>query len=560
MKNNKKRILCGLLSAAVSISALTVTTSTVSVFAESSADHNDMVSVDFETTPDSKLLNTALISVDPDDSTNHVMKFENPKDTADNVIVGITPKNVLTKVPADNKTGVLTYEFDIKFPEDNPMENKSNGWYYPIYTRMAAFDGPITSILRTTNALPQSEVQSEKVDITGTKYTWYNVKQVFDYTTKEFKIYVQGKQLGGAVSFAADLESGKDLINALYFRAWAQGKFKWFVDNLKISYVEEQPQLVTGISVYDGDTYVNVDSFDYTSDTYNAQVYGDVYGQFDTVKNPVKVNLASGYEDATVETSVTAEVNGVKTMVVTVSKWPYTYYYTINCTAKPRPYYNGGISESFDGKTRDTVASFISLPGNAEIVNDGGGHGDVVKTTSANENNYFFSFNGSSLKDVCDADGRIIYEFDYKVDDKFKTLPSGESTPIAVKLSGNTFVYLRWDNIRCDSLNLTQNVITTDNPEDYDWIHMKFIVDTATKKIDIYVNGELFCSPSVSNLTKEQMFKGQLHWWSNTKNQSVVYIDNFSISYIASHPDMVSEIKLLDETFPDSSKRYMNTM
>lgn len=263
MKNNKKRILCGLLSAAVSISALTVTTSTVSVFAESSADHNDMVSVDFETTPDSKLLNTALISVDPDDSTNHVMKFENPKDTADNVIVGITPKNVLTKVPADNKTGVLTYEFDIKFPEDNPMENKSNGWYYPIYTRMAAFDGPITSILRTTNALPQSEVQSEKVDITGTKYTWYNVKQVFDYTTKEFKIYVQGKQLGGAVSFAADLENGKDPINALYFRAWAQGKFKWFVDNLKISYVEEQPQLVTGISVYDGDTYVNVDSFDY---------------------------------------------------------------------------------------------------------------------------------------------------------------------------------------------------------------------------------------------------------------------------------------------------------
>lgn len=249
MLSKWKRVISAAMSAATVLSLSVSVPSTVWASGVESSTNSkgnlvltlkDEVNVDFETTPDSSFISSPNIVADPDNSENNVWQIGNSDTDATkfgNVIVGFSAKSLLSSVPTD-KSGVLTYEFDLKFPLDNPMENATQGFYYPIYTRFYNYEGPVTGIFRTSNVLPGDGNSANQVNIED-RGKWYTVKQVFDYSTKTFTVYAQGKQVGSSYSFAEAAAAGKDPIDKFWFRGWVPGGFKWYVDNIKVSYAEE---------------------------------------------------------------------------------------------------------------------------------------------------------------------------------------------------------------------------------------------------------------------------------------------------------------------------------
>lgn len=199
---------------------------------------NDVVFVDFESEPDASLVSSQSIAVDPDDAGNRVMKFENSTGKMNNVIKGITPKKLLYKAPVD-KNGVLTYEFDLKFPTNNPMEDNEKGWYYPVATVFPTYEGTKTAYLRTCNVISASQNQNDGVLIDNYG-EWYTVQEVFDYSSMTYSVFAQGKLVCSDISFAEEGVVGNDPMDGLVFRAYVPDGFEWYLDNLKISYTEDR--------------------------------------------------------------------------------------------------------------------------------------------------------------------------------------------------------------------------------------------------------------------------------------------------------------------------------
>lgn len=201
----------------------------------------DTVTADFqnaEETRNNVTSGTPNIVSDPAGGSNKALLIEKTDDT-NQVSETISHKKILYKVP-ENKKGILKYEFDIKFPTDNPMENEQNRWYYPlIMTFSNKNNSPYMGYLRPVNVLPQSSNPNDAVSVDGTG-KWYKVAVEFDYSSMTYSLSAAGKTVSSNISFKDAMDKGYDPIDGLSFLGYVPKGFKWYIDNFKAEYTEEQ--------------------------------------------------------------------------------------------------------------------------------------------------------------------------------------------------------------------------------------------------------------------------------------------------------------------------------
>lgn len=535
MKYKLKRMMALCSAAALGASLLTAPP----VFAE--AENNEFVKVDFEEEIPEGFISSD-IAEDPDDANNHVWVFENTRDSEYDLKKPIKPAKVMSEL--SERTGKLTYEFKIKFPSDNSMTE--DGAYYAVDTRLEKYNGPVTGSLSADSVVGADGKTKLAID-ENKRGDWYNIQQVFDYSTLTYDLYCNGKEVLKNTAFTLEY----DPFDALFLRGNVPAGFKCYIDDLAVSYIEEVPQMVEGISVFDGDEYMELEGFDYENTTYEAEVYGDFFVSMDTVEEPVHITFAEGYEDAEIDYSFGAASNGKRSLFVTVTQFPFSATYEISCSSKPRPYYAGSISEDFTGKSASDLTDWVKTPAAGKVINEGDEHGEVYNYEAAGVGNYSIKIDAQALKDVCEHTGVLTYSFDYKINDKYQTLESGETSPYAVKLGGAiTVAYMRWDNVTVYENNVTKKFNDSSDPADYCWGRFKMVVDTNTKQVKSYINDELIYTATKSTMTVDQAFNIVIQWWSNDKCLSDVYIDNVEVNYVASHPEMVSDITLLGNEIP----------
>lgn len=291
-----------------------------------------------------------------------------------NLIQHIVAKNVLS-LP-ETKTGKLTYEFDVLM-----KQNKS------INLRVASYLG------MALNGAYFSQGND-----------WYTVKVVFDYATGKADVYKAGKLHKGDIDFVNVTEANKkyfDPADGIQLRGWVSGGTEYWLDNVKISYVETTPEMVESVSV------AGVTSTGTTMVVANEVYYG-------LSADDVVVTLNEDYNDAKVTKTVT-EADDKKTITVSVEKYPYNKVYTIDCT--PENPNVIGIIEDFEGVIDTAMVgkevTLVSDPvlGEENKVMYIGGKGytkslDVMKSISAK----------ALAAKVSDATkGIVTYQFDIMV-------------------------------------------------------------------------------------------------------------------------------------------------
>ena len=495
---------------------------------------------------------------DPTNPENQALKIENKTAGMTTLMTNIKPLSVLN-LP-ENKLGKLIYEYDVLYPSENPMDK---GGYYSTSVQMKQYEGMNVGTFRPINAFYDSK---NIIGINDGLGNWYRIRYIFDYETKTFDLYAQGKIIADDVSYE-NVPSGKkvyDPSEGLHLRAYVPSGFVYYIDNINVSYVEVTPDFVTGLKTYDGEEYKEVTEFSAKNYSYDAKVYGEYFAELGNIKNLVKVDLEEGYEDAEIEITEGKETDGVKPVTVIVSKPPYMKIYTVNYSTKLRPFYSGSLKEDFEGKTPASLEKFVSRTGGGttEIISDDEEHGDVLKVVeSQTANNYYFTIDATTLKPNGNENAKLIYEFDFKIDDKYMSLPAenkGETTPVSVKVGSVAIAYLRWFQIGVGSIAYKYNDGT--DPSAYEWESIKIEIDCDTKEFKYYFDGSRV--PVITtvneNLSFDDLFKLQLQWWNGTKNIADVYIDNVRVSYVVSHPDMIDEIKVSDISIAEfDNKNYI---
>lgn len=184
----------------------------------------------------SSLVSDAVLTTDPTDSNNTVLKLDNTDRSATSIMKTIKA-NDLIEVPEDRK-GKLTYEFRICFPLDNPKQEGKH--YYAVSTKTKSNSGMLTSYLRPHLVLSASDGNKTK-NITipsGAQYSpWYTVKHVFDYGSDTYSIYVNGEALEENTPISGGIQASNDPIDGLFIAAWpGENGFKFYMDDIRVSY------------------------------------------------------------------------------------------------------------------------------------------------------------------------------------------------------------------------------------------------------------------------------------------------------------------------------------
>ncbi|MEE1046155.1 MAG: hypothetical protein U0M60_01895, partial [Clostridia bacterium] len=215
--------------------------------------------------------------------------------------------------------GKLTYEFEILFPETNPLENESNPqsqYVLPITLDNAKGDKRITLVYLRPHVAKNG---AGKGDLPLSEpFGWHNVKIVFDYSQTEpvYSTWVDGAELEQNVKY--DAENYNPYEKGIEFRAWVPNTFEYYVDNVGVSYIEAQPEAVEKITVSGKDVAdLNGDKYEYTHG-----VYEDLYENLGA--DDVKVVLNKDFENADVKVNL-AETEGVKRMLIDIKQYPYSY-------------------------------------------------------------------------------------------------------------------------------------------------------------------------------------------------------------------------------------------
>lgn len=503
---------------------------------------------------------TGAITQDPENADNKVFKIENTTSGMTTMITDVKPLAKITLPTEDKRIGKLVYEYDVYFPSSNPLER--DVYHYPISNVIKQYEGMTLGQIRPINALYGSNTvtfRKSQLD------KWFTIRYIFDYETETYDAYANGVQFVNGVSYKTAVPQNKkyyDPSEGLHLRAYVPASWTYYIDNVNVNYVEVTPDFVKGIKTFDGEEYNEVTDFAADKYEYDGGVYAEYFSSIDTIENLVKVELEEGYEDAKVEIGIGQEENSVLPVTVTVSTGQFVKLYKINYKAKLRPFYSGTLTEDFEGKTPSTLEKFVSRTGGGvtEIVQDEE-HGDVLKVTeSAVANNYFFDIDASSMKPNGFDNAKLIYELDFKIDDKYKTLQDvkGEDTPISVRFNNKGVASLRWYNIIVGSSTFKFNDAT--EPTDATWEHLKIVIDCDTKEFAYYLdNSEVPQITTINeSLTFDDLFKFRLHWWNGAKLLADVYIDNVSVSYVVSHPEMIDEIKVFDKAIESfDNKNYI---
>lgn len=287
--------------------------------------NNDWYIEDFEGTVNE----TVFDGVDGDAGTISYTKEEGTENTVKHMITAgtdttkqydtiqhIVAKNVLS-LP-ETKTGKLTYEFDVL------MKKNSIG------LRVASYKG-----MSLNNAY------------FGQGSDWYTVKVEFDYATGKANVYKAGELHKGDIDFVNGYLAENEANNltgdkvkqyfdpdcGIQLRGWVPGGTEYWIDNVKISYVETTPEMVDSVSVS------GVTSTGNTMVVANEVYYG-------LSADDVVVTLNEDYNGAKVTKTVT-EADGKKTVTISVEEYPYSNVYTIECT--PENPNIIGIMEDFEG-------------------------------------------------------------------------------------------------------------------------------------------------------------------------------------------------------------------
>lgn len=271
----------------------------------------------------------------------------------------LKPSAVLTR-PAE-LTGKLTYEFDVLFPETNPLEKETNlqsQYALPITLDNVGGSQRMTLVYLRPHVAKNGAATA---DLALTEpFGWHSVKIVFDYsqTKPVYSIWVDGKVLEQNTEF--DAENYNAYEKGIEFRAWVPNTFEYYIDDVRVSYIEVQPEAAEKITVAGTDVAgLSSDKFEYSH-----SVYEDLYDALSA--EDVHITLKKEFENAEADVTL-EETDGRKRIVISISQYPYSYTYYVGCEAAMRPaefeigkIEINGDNVVFDGRIKNDRGEYVS--------------------------------------------------------------------------------------------------------------------------------------------------------------------------------------------------------
>ena len=461
----------------------------------------------------------------------------------DNVRYRIEAKKAFPDAPA-GKAGKLTYEFDVKVINHTGDANRS------VVARDVSTNwNTATSFLTMKPELAYSATTNTiKTGDSTTDGDWYQVKLVFDYTgggSPTYSAYVNGKsaKTGGTINNNYDpYDSG------VGFATYASvSGLTYYIDNLRISYVEVEPELISGISVAGQE----VEGFVSSKSDYEMIIPESRYDAL--AETDVLVSFADGFsEENSTVTKEVSETGSEKSVSVTIESGGYSASYTVVCSPKPEPNiaYNGMLFEDFDSLNQLTGHPFISSEGGITEIVEEDGRGKVLKRTypASGNHNVRTYFKASGLAGAARKIGTLTYEFDMKVTDDSDGTNGVSKGAYGVGygfhvISGNTVaerMAVRYNNV------LVSGQSGTIRTEEDDWNKLKVVYNYtgSTLSYSVYVNNTLFKENLTEN-TYDAFDEAAFHYFGAANGRKIsYYLDNVKIRYIEAQPEIVTALSL----------------
>lgn len=457
---------------------------------------------------------SAAVDTDPTNPNNKALKISNTSENNANLQTSIVPSAAM-KLPT-TKTGKLVYEYEMLF-------SREGNHYYPGSTtdltnvahKIKDNSGMIVATVRPSNIFVSAWNEPLKQLFNEADYynKWRTMRFEFDYATETFDAYVEGAKFAENVSYR-DVPSGKtyyDPSEGLYAIAYCQPTFTYYIDDVKVSYIETQEEIISSIrvageEVVDGTVAVPNEKFLNLSEA------------------DVEVTMEAGYENAEIKVEV---ADG--TLTVTATEFPYTSTKAITYTKKVAGLY---VEENNDLLIADkdwgtvTNESDPKDPANT-----------VKKVTSNNPNNgvstnidaYIIPSEAFKATLPKVKTGQLVYQFDMLKSD----------------VSGVVNTFSKGQK----SINGYGVNTGTDCTE---WTTIKVVFDYTSEIVTVYhgTNPKNDCG---IKYPEDPTLGIKLHSWAAPSYN--YYIKNINVSYVESIPQLVSEFKIADVPV-DVSKTY----
>lgn len=359
--------------------------------------------------------------------------------------VFINAGNALSGVPTE-KAGRLIYEFKILFTSENTLTSDN-----PVSTHIKQWEGKRLGFIRPNFIHDSSDNIVLRTNMTN---KWRTVRYIFNYSSETFDTYVDETAIETGTSFRNLLGANYyDPIEGIFIRAHVPGGYIFYVDDVKVAYIESKPSMLNMITVNNE----SIENFAGSRLNYEIEIDSDVYESLS--EDDIDVVLADAFSNAIVVKKVYAEVDGTKTVMVTAEDWFCRATYTIICSRRLSPdlinnFATAETSEDFNGEIYNTT--LVSGSSTNVVVNDPlDASNKVMKVesnstaTAVNKSLRSLYINAKdALQDLPDEKaGRLEYEF--------KILFPSENTltadyQVAVKLKqyeGMTVANLRPNNV-----------------------------------------------------------------------------------------------------------------
>lgn len=455
----------------------------------------------------------AVVDTYPENSSNKVLKISNTSGKNVDLETSIVPSAAM-KLP-ETKTGKLVYEYEMLFSSEGNHYNPGNpDDLTNVGHRIKDRNGMTVAIVRPSNIFVSAWDEPLKQAFNKDDYyKWRTMRFEFDYATETFDAYVEGRQFADGVSFK-DVPSGKtyyDPSEGLCAIAYCQPTFTYYIDDVKVSYIETQEEIISSIrvageEVVDGTVAVPNEKFLNLSEA------------------DVEVTMAAGYENAEIKVEV---ADG--TLTVTATEFPYTSTKAITYTKKVAGLY---VEENNDLLIADKEWGTVTNESDPKDAAN-----TVKKVTSKNPYNgvstniqaYIVPSEAFKATLPKDKTGQLVYQFDMLKSD----------------VSGTVNIFSKGQK----SINGWEIATGSECAE---WTTIKVVFDYTSEIVTVYhgTNPKNDCG---IKYPEDPTLGIKLHSWAAPAYN--YYIKNINVSYVESIPQLVSEFKIADVPV-DVSKTY----
>lgn len=441
---------------------------------------------------------------DSADSSNKYLKVT--IEEKHNILTMINPIAGGLTVPEDITDGTMIYEFDIKYPSDNPRPSATN--YYGTSIWLKTNTAPKLGIIEPNKAYASADniktLSNESLD-------WYTVRVELNAKDKTYNAYANG------IKFAENLSYNENfnITDGLMLHDYVPAGYTYYLDNVKVAYIESHVDLAETISVA-GVMAVEDKAVINNEDYYSLN------------ENDIDVVLVKGSENAEVTKAITEE-NGAKTVVVNIKDFPYVNNYTVTVTPEIEGLY---IEQTNDilvpdnnwGTMTDATDPLDETNSVKKITSN-----DPYQGVKTNIQSYIKPSAKFKAYLPETKTGQLIYQFDVlhgdvAADIVFRKKDNAEYTFGAVGYGEKGEWSKKWRTIR-------------------------IVFDYKTNKVTCWYGGQ--------KLNVDLDFTGmnpledgvQIHSWAPVAFS--YYVDNVNVAYVENKPQLLTDIQVMGVSVDD---------